>query len=60
MTGRLARRIAPLWLMMAVIGGSTAAIALTPMLGNYALLLLASAINGACYGMSQPLVITLT
>ncbi|MQA65855.1 MAG: MFS transporter [Alphaproteobacteria bacterium] len=58
--GSLTRRMSPLWLMIAVITGSTAAIAVTPLLGNYALLLIASAVNGACYGMSQPLVITTT
>jgi MFS family permease len=58
--GSLTRCMSPLWLMIAVITGSTAAIAVTPLLGNYALLLIASAVNGACYGMSQPLVITTT
>jgi len=58
--GSLTRRMSPLWLMVVVITGSTAAIAVTPLLGNYALLLIASAVNGACYGMSQPLVITTT
>lgn len=58
--GPLSRRFAPLWLMMVVVGGCAAAISITPALGNYALLMLAAAVNGACYGLSQPLVISIT
>lgn len=58
--GPLSRRFAPLWLMMFVIAGSAAAITVTPAMGNYALLMIAAAINGGCYGLSQPLVISIT
>ncbi|MFM2130508.1 MAG: hypothetical protein RL477_2054, partial [Pseudomonadota bacterium] len=58
--GPLSRRFPPLWLMMFVIGGCAAAIMVTPALGNYALLMIAAAINGGCYGLSQPLVISIT
>ena len=58
--GPLTRRFAPLWLLIFVIGGSAVAIALTPALGSYWLLLLAAAVNGGCYGLSQPLVISIT
>lgn len=58
MTGRLTRLFRPMWLMIAVIAGSIAAIAVTPALGSFALLAIAAAINGGCYGLSQPLMIS--
>ncbi len=58
MTGRLTRLFRPMWLMIAVIAGSIAAIAITPALGSFALLALAAGINGGCYGLSQPLMIS--
>ncbi|MFT5540321.1 MAG: sugar phosphate permease, partial [Alphaproteobacteria bacterium] len=38
----------------------TIAIAVTPLMGSYLLLAIAAAINGGCYGLSQPLVISFT
>lgn len=58
--GPLTRRFAPLWLLMFAIGGCAVAIAITPALGAYWLLMIAAAVNGGCYGLSQPLVISIT
>lgn len=58
MTGWLTRLFRPMWLMIVVIGGSIAAIAITPALGSFAWLAAAAAINGGCYGLSQPLMIS--
>jgi MFS family permease len=60
MVGTLTRYISPIWLMIIVVTGSTIAITVTPLMGNYVLLAIAAAINGGCYGLSQPLVISFT
>ncbi len=58
--GQLTRRFSPAWLMIVMVGISVAAVMVTPLMGNFAALALASAVNGGSYGLSQPLMITLT
>jgi predicted MFS family arabinose efflux permease len=52
------QRIKPYWLMMGAILASVLAIAVTPALGPLALLMAASAVRGACNGITQPMVIS--
>ena len=58
--GQLTRRFSPAWLMIVMVGISVTAVMVTPLMGNFAALALASAVNGGSYGLSQPLMITLT
>lgn len=57
---RLLRVFRPLGMMIVMVAVCVAAIAVTPLLGNIWLLILAAAANGGAYGLSQPLMITLT
>ena len=57
-TDWLARRIKPYWLVMGTILSGVLAVAVTPLLGVFSLLALASAVRGAANGMSQPMVIS--
>jgi MFS family permease len=52
------QHIKPYWLMMGAILASVLAIAVTPALGLLALLMVASAVRGACNGITQPMVIS--
>lgn len=56
----LVRVFRPLGLMIVMVGVCVVAIAVTPLLGDIWLLILAAAANGGAYGLSQPLMITLT
>jgi MFS family permease len=57
-TDWLARRIKPYWLIMGTILSGVLAVAITPLLGLFSLLVVASAIRGGANGMSQPMVIS--
>lgn len=58
--GPLTRWFSPTWLMIAMVGASVAAITVTPLMGSFAALAVAAAVNGGAYGLSQPLMISLT
>ena len=53
-----ARRIRPYWLMLGAILTSILAVAVTPLLGLFVLLVVASAVRGASNGLTQPMVIS--
>jgi MFS family permease len=57
-TDWLARRIKPYWLIMGTILSGVLAVAITPLLGLFSLLVVASAVRGGANGMSQPMVIS--
>jgi MFS family permease len=56
--GKLTRYFRPIWLLIVMVAACTLAITVTPLLGTFAALAVVSAINGGCYGVSQPLIIT--
>jgi predicted MFS family arabinose efflux permease len=58
--GPAARRFAGMPLLFVMVTVTIIAISLTPVLGAFWLLFIAAAANGGAYGLSQPLVITLT
>jgi len=58
-TGVLVKRFSPVWLMFVMVGVSIIAVTLTPALGTYWLLFIAASLNGAAYGLTQPLAIIL-
>lgn len=57
-TDWMARRIKPYWLIMGTILSGVLAVAITPWLGVFTLLAVASAVRGAANGVSQPMVIS--
>jgi MFS family permease len=58
-TGALVKRFSPVWLMFFMVGVSIVAVTVTPALGTYWLLFIAVSLNGAAYGLTQPLAIIL-
>ena len=58
-TGALVKRFSPIWLMFFMVGVSIVAVTVTPALGTYWLLFIAASLNGAAYGLTQPLAIIL-
>jgi MFS family permease len=59
MTGRLIKRFSAVWLTIIMVAITIIAIAVTPALWNYWVLLIAVSLNGAAYGLTQPLMIIL-
>ncbi len=59
MTGALVKRFSAMRLTIVMVAVSIVAIALTPALWNFWVLLIAVSINGAAYGLTQPLMIIL-
>ncbi|HSR56072.1 MAG TPA: MFS transporter, partial [Alphaproteobacteria bacterium] len=57
--GRLVKRFQPVWLMIVMVAITVVAITVTPALGAYWALLLVVSVNGAAYGLTQPLMIIL-
>ncbi len=57
--GWFARVFSAYWVLVASVCGAILMVSLTPILGSYLLLLLASALRGGCLGVSQPLLISL-
>ena len=57
--GRLLRFCSAHWLLMATVTGSVIFICITPLLGTFIFLLIASALRGASLGISQPLMISI-
>lgn len=57
--GRLARHVPDYWLVIAAVTAQIVLISITPLLFNYALLLVAMALYGGAMGVSQPLMISL-
>ena len=57
-TNWLAHRIKPYWLIMGTILSGVLAVAVTPLLGLFSLLVIASAVRGGANGMSQPMIIS--
>ena len=57
-TDWIARRIKPYWLIMGTVLSGVLAVAITPWLGLFSLLALASAVRGAANGVSQPMIIS--
>ena len=57
-TNWLARRLKPYWLIMGTILSGVLAVAVTPLLGLFSLLVIASAVRGGANGMSQPMIIS--
>lgn len=57
--GRLLRFCSAHWLLMATVTGSVIFICITPVLGTFVFLLIASALRGASLGISQPLMISI-
>jgi len=58
LAGWLARVIKPYWLIMGSILTSVLAVAVTPLLGLFVLLMAAAALRGGANGVSQPMVIS--
>ena len=58
LAGWLAQRIKPYWLIMGSILTSVLAVAVTPLLGLFVLLMIAAALRGGANGVSQPMVIS--
>ena len=56
---RLLRICSAHWLLMATVTGSVIFICITPLLGTFVFLLIASALRGASLGISQPLMISI-
>ena len=57
--GRLLRFCSAHWLLMATVTGSVIFVCITPLLGTFLFLLIASALRGASLGISQPLMISI-
>lgn len=57
-TDWLARRIKPYWMIMGTILSGVLAVAVTPLLGLFSLLIVAACVRGGANGMSQPMVIS--
>ena len=57
--GHLLRFCSAHWLLMATVTGSVIFICITPLLGTFVFLLIASALRGASLGISQPLMISI-
>ena len=57
--GRLLRFCSAHWLLMATVTGSVIFICITPLLGTFVFLLIASSLRGASLGISQPLMISI-
>ena len=58
-TGRLTRIFEPAYLLVATVIGAVAFIAVTPLLGTYAVLMIVMAMRGGTLGISQPLMISI-
>jgi predicted MFS family arabinose efflux permease len=56
---RLLRICSAHWLLMATVTGSVIFICITPLLGTFVFLMIASALRGASLGISQPLMISI-
>jgi MFS family permease len=57
--GPVARIFKPHWLLLITVTGSIVLVAITPLLGSFFLLLVASSLRGGAMGMSQPLMISI-
>ena len=57
--GQLLRHWSAHWLLLATVAGSVIFVCVTPLLGAFAFLLVASALRGASLGISQPLMISI-
>jgi MFS family permease len=57
--GPVARIFRPHWLLLMTVTGSIVLVAITPLLGSFFLLLIASGLRGGTMGMSQPLMISI-
>ena len=57
--GPVARIFRPHWLLLITVTGSIVLIAITPLLGTFFLLMIASGLRGGTMGMSQPLMISI-
>jgi len=57
--GCLLRFCSAHWLLMATVTGSVIFVCITPLLGTFVFLLIASALRGASLGISQPLMISI-
>ena len=58
-TGALVKRFSPVGLMFIMVGVTIISVTMTPALGAYWLLFIAASMNGAAYGLTQPLAIIL-
>lgn len=58
-TGALVRRFSAVWLMIAMVAVTVLSVTATPALGTYWALLVVASVNGAAYGLTQPLMIIL-
>ena len=57
--GPVARIFRPHWLLLISVAGSIVLVAMTPLLGSFFLLAIASGLRGGTMGMSQPLMISI-
>ena len=57
--GPVARTFRPHWLLLITVTGSIVLVAITPLLGSFFLLMIASGLRGGTMGMSQPLMISI-
>ncbi len=59
LAGPLMKRFSGAWLAIFAVSVCILMVTITPVLGSYALLMVAVAINGGLYGLGQPLMITM-
>lgn len=57
--GPASRLVVPHWLLIIMVAGSIFLITVTPLLGTFALLLVAAALRGGTLGLSQPLMVSI-
>ncbi len=57
--GPVTRIVRPHWLLLITVTGSIVLVAMTPLLGSFFLLMVASGLRGGTMGMSQPLMISI-
>ncbi len=58
-TGALIKRVSAVWLMITMVAITLIAVSITPALNGYWLLFAVISLNGAAYGLTQPLMIIL-
>lgn len=57
--GPASRLVVPHWLLIIMVTGSIVLITVTPLLGTFALLMVAAALRGGTLGLSQPLMVSI-
>ena len=59
LTGQLVKRYSAVWLTIVMVAVTIVMVTITPLMWNFWALLIASSLNGAAYGLTQPLMIIL-